>query len=119
MVSPGLLQPWSLTDSAGSAKAFWPLYVRNSRLGGINSSLCLSYEIAMPLYATENWKITMYFCYHSPPHFDVLTKDRREAQVRIADRTVVAGSVPAQSRACMAAGHRALLNATWLELHPQ
>ena len=73
------------------------------------------------LHATANWKITMYFRDHDPPHFHIRTKDRREAQVRLADFTVIAGAVPnATLKAALrwATENRALLLAKWLDLHP-
>jgi hypothetical protein len=73
------------------------------------------------LYTTANWKITMYYRDHSPPHFHIVTKDRREAQVRLADLTVMAGEVPRSTlNAALkwAEANRALLLSKWRDLHP-
>jgi hypothetical protein len=73
------------------------------------------------LYRTGNWKITMYYADHGPPHFHIMTRDRREAQVRLADLTVMAGEVPAtilKAAGAWAASNQALLLAKWWELHP-
>lgn len=74
------------------------------------------------LYATANWKITMYFRDHSPPHFHLVTRNRREAQIRIADFTVMAGEVPSaamEGALKWAASNRPLLATTWEQLHPK
>ena len=73
------------------------------------------------LYATASWKITMYFRDHGPPHFHVVTKDRREVQVRLADLAVIAGGVPKPTlNAALkwAAANRPRLVAKWRDLHP-
>ena len=63
----------------------------------------------------------MYFLDHEPPHFHVVTRDRREAQVRISNLTVMAGDVPARTlRSALkwASSNKLLLVAKWRELHP-
>jgi hypothetical protein len=63
----------------------------------------------------------MYFFDHDPPHFHVVTRDRREAQVRISNFTVIAGDVPTmtmQSALAWARRNRFVLVAKWRELHP-
>jgi Domain of unknown function (DUF4160) len=73
------------------------------------------------LYATANWKITMYFRDYGPPHFHVMTKDRREAQVRLADLAVMAGEVPKpilNAALKWATANRPRLLAKWRDLHP-
>lgn len=42
------------------------------------------------LYRQGNWKITMYFRDHPPPHFHVVTSSREEAQVAIRDLELIA-----------------------------
>ena len=73
------------------------------------------------LYRTASWKITMYYRDHDPPHFHIMTKDRLEAQVRLADLTVMAGDVPTRILSAAlrwAASNRDLLSAKWQDLHP-
>ena len=74
------------------------------------------------LYTAEGWKITMYFRDHAPPHFHVMTRDRREAQIRISDLAVMAGHVPGATLAAArewAAANKPVLMAKWDELHPR
>jgi hypothetical protein len=69
-----------------------------------------------------NWKITMYFRDHDPPHFHIMIRSRREAQVRISDLTVMAGAVPTsilRSALSWANANKFALNAKWRELHPK
>jgi hypothetical protein len=46
------------------------------------------------IFREGNWKITMYFLDHPPPHFHIVTSAREEAQVRLSDLSVMAGAVP-------------------------
>jgi hypothetical protein len=74
------------------------------------------------IHAAAGWRIMMYFRDHGPPHFHVVTRDRREAQVRIADLAVMAGSVRAnvlEAALRWAAANRNVLSAKWQELHPE
>ena len=41
----------------------------------------------------SNWKITMYFGDHSPPHFHIVMRDGSEALVEIATLQVLEGKV--------------------------
>ncbi len=73
------------------------------------------------LYRRGNWKITMYFRDHEPPHFHIVTRDHREAQVRISDLTVITGAVQSKtlrSALTWANGNKFVLRAKWRELHP-
>jgi hypothetical protein len=68
-----------------------------------------------------NWKITMYFRDHPPPHFHVITSAREEAQVRIDDFCVLAGRIPPKiltGARQWAELHVGLLHEKWNELHP-
>ncbi|HEX4160793.1 MAG TPA: DUF4160 domain-containing protein [Rhizomicrobium sp.] len=73
------------------------------------------------IFSGPNWKITMYFRDHPPPHFHVVTSSREEAQVSIDSLSVMAGRVrpailaAARDRAKM---HAALLYEKWIGLHP-
>ena len=64
----------------------------------------------------------MFFRDHDPPHFHIATRDRREAQIRIADLAVMAGSVRTSAlKAALkwAVANRDVLSAKWQELHPE
>ena len=51
----------------------------------------------MPTLAQgSGWKITMYPADHNPPHFHIRTRSGEEAQIRLGDMAVMAGSVPAR-----------------------
>ena len=49
------------------------------------------------LYGTANWKITMYFGDHHPPHFHIVMKDGREALVALDGFEVIEGGVSSAS----------------------
>ncbi len=59
--------------------------------------------------------IRMYFADHAPPHFHAAYQGR-EALVRIADGSIIEGSLPTKARAIVAewaTAHRAELEANW------
>ena len=71
------------------------------------------------LYRTANWKITMYFGDHRPPHFHIVMKDGREALVALDSLEVIEGAV--SSAALKAArkwggANASLLSATWQQM---
>jgi hypothetical protein len=68
-----------------------------------------------------NWKITMYFRDHPPPHVHIVTSSKQEAQLRLSDFSVLAGHVPppvlSKARAWTAANSDQLRE-KWNALHP-
>lgn len=73
------------------------------------------------IYTGHGWKITMYYRDHEPPHFHIVTRDRRETQIRIEDLTVIIGDVQqkiVREALSWAAKNRAILLEKWQELHP-
>lgn len=72
------------------------------------------------LYRTANWKIAMYAGDHLPPHFHVLMRDGREAQIEIANLAVMAGAVaPRVLRAALdwAERNQSMLATEWHRLN--
>ncbi len=66
-----------------------------------------------------NWKVTMYFGDHNPPHFHVVYRGG-EAIFEIETLRIIGGSVPATMRKAAlkwAAGNKNSLLAKWNELH--
>jgi len=73
------------------------------------------------VYLQGAWKITMYYRDHEPPHFHIMTRDHREAQVRIDNLSVIVGDVPSRivhEVVDWAAENRHVLRAKWRDLHP-
>lgn len=73
------------------------------------------------IHVGSGWKITMYYRDHLPPHFHVVTRDRREAQVRIDNLAVIVSDVPpriTRDAAKWAIANKATLMAAWNSLHP-
>ena len=64
------------------------------------------------LYRTANWKITMYFGDHHPPHFHIVMRDGREALVAMDSFEIIEGGV--SSAALKAARKWATANASLL-----
>ena len=68
------------------------------------------------LHRAANWKITMYFGDHQPPHFHIVMKDGREALVALGGLEVMEGAVSGAvlKAACKwAAANASLLSETW------
>lgn len=73
------------------------------------------------IHRGDGWKITMYYRDHEPPHFHIVTRDNREAQIRIEDLTVMIGDVPSKTvreAAVWASKNKSILLAKWTEFHP-
>ena len=71
------------------------------------------------LYRTANWKITMYFGDHHPPHFHIVMKDGREALVGLDGLGVIEGAISSAALKAArkwAAGNASLLSETWARM---
>ncbi|HEX4295976.1 MAG TPA: DUF4160 domain-containing protein [Rhizomicrobium sp.] len=68
----------------------------------------------------SNWKITMYFGDHNPPHFHIVMSDGSEALIEIATQQALEGKVPAKvlkKAVAWAEENGELLDAKWREFH--
>lgn len=71
------------------------------------------------LYRAANWKITMYFGDHHPPHFHIVMKDGREALMALDGFEVMEGAVSdatLKSARKWAAANVSLLAETWARM---